>query len=67
MNQVKTITGNLLIPVAHENIFVGSQVRTNYLWKNLITEKRASFNLIDKLYKASPLYAFWNVLSSPVE
>lgn len=64
MNQAKTMQGNLLLP---DNLFIGSQVRSDYIWKSLITEKRVSLSWVDKIYKGSILYAFWIVLSSSVE
>lgn len=63
MNTMQTISGNSLISDA---IFSGSPAQTNYLWKNLVVEKRISINWIDTLYRHSPLYAFWTVLSSPM-
>lgn len=63
MSTIQTISSEALLS---DRIFLGSSVRTNYLWKNLIIEKRVSSNFIHKLYKNSLVHAFWSVLSSPV-
>lgn len=48
------------------NLFAGSTARKNYLWKNLIIEKRISVNWLYKMYKNSFFHDFWSVLSSPI-
>ena len=47
-------------------MFSGSSALNDFLWKNIIIEKRISLSRLDKLYKKSPLHDFWSVLSSPV-
>jgi hypothetical protein len=39
---------------------------TNYMWKNMIVEKRDRTNWLYRLYKDSPLHDIWLVLTSPV-
>lgn len=63
INTTQAISGNSF---AAGRLFSESPVRANYLWKNLITEKRISLNWLDKMYKGSVLDAFWTVLSSPI-
>jgi hypothetical protein len=50
---------------AIENIS-GNLVLTNYMWKNMIVEKRDRTNWLYRLYKDSPLHDIWLVLTSPV-
>ena len=62
MNTAQAISGNSF---AAGSLFSESPVRTNYLWKNLVIEKRISLNWLGKMYEGSVLDAFWTVLSSP--
>lgn len=41
-------------------------VLANYMWKNMIVEKRDRTNWLYRLYKDSPLHDIWLVLTSPV-
>jgi hypothetical protein len=63
MNTIQAISSNSFIS---DKLFLASPMRTDYVWKNLIIERRISINWVDKLFKGSILYAFWSVLSSPV-
>jgi len=63
MNTAQAISGNAFVA---DRLFTGSSMRTNYLWKNLVTEKRMSINWLGKLYNGSILDSFWTVLSSSV-
>lgn len=63
MITIQTIPGNKAMS---NDLFAGSPIRINYLWKSLIIEKRISFGWLRKLYKGSTLDAFGQVLSSPL-
>lgn len=63
MDNIKSISKKLPI---QDKLLMGSLVHTNYMWSNLIIEKRKSVNWVDKLYKGSVLNAFWLVFSSPI-
>lgn len=60
---IQAITKNSLIS---DKLFTGSEVKINYLWKNLITEKQFSTNWISRLYQKSIFYDLWLLLSSPI-
>jgi len=62
MNTIQAISGN---PFVSDKLFFGPSVRTNYLWKNLIVEKRISMSRLYKLTRHILLYDFWSVLPSP--
>lgn len=64
MNTIQAISRDLILP---DKLFLGSPIRTSYLWENLIIEKRISINWLNKLYKGSTLHDFWLLLSSPVK
>ena len=63
MNTAQVISGNSFIS---DRLFTGSSVRNNYLWKNLVIERRISINWLGRLFKGSVFDAFWSVVSSPV-
>lgn len=63
MNTIQAISRDLILS---DKLFFGPQIRTNYVWKNLILEKRTSMNWLNKLYKHSFMYDFWVLLSSSV-
>jgi hypothetical protein len=63
MNAAQITSNELAIP---RGLFSGSQTRTEYLWKNIVIEKRTSVGWLKKEVKDSVFYSFWLVLSSPV-
>lgn len=63
MNTEQINTENLQVS---GNPFYGSRGQTDYMWGNLVNERRASSSWIRRSYKGSIFYAFWSVLSSPV-
>ncbi|MBI4089241.1 MAG: hypothetical protein HY424_00880 [Candidatus Levybacteria bacterium] len=48
------------------NFFLGSSLGNDYVWENLIIERRIKVGWLYKLYKGSILESFWKLLSSPV-
>lgn len=63
MNNIQVISNE---PFVSNQVFLQTPVRANFLWKNLIIEKRTSIGRKNKFYKGGVLHAFWQVLSSPV-
>jgi hypothetical protein len=50
-----------------ENAIVfDTSAQTDYLWDNLIIEKRVSLNWLAKIIKVSWLGSLWLLMSSPV-
>ena len=52
--------------IPKETVFSGSPEQANYLWENLVIEKRISVNWLHKIYKESLVDAFWSVFSAKV-
>lgn len=62
MNSSKTKSEQFL---TSGKLFLGAPVGINYMWKNIILEKRHSQNWLEKVYHNSPLDDFISVLLSP--
>jgi hypothetical protein len=54
-------TNNVLFS---DRILTGSQEKSNYLWNNLVIEKRNATSVFNRFYKGSLVDAFWTVFSS---
>ena len=63
INTMQSISTHAAHP---DRLFAGLPVPTNYMWDNVIIEKRTSVNWLHKLYAGSILDEVWTVLSSPV-
>lgn len=50
----------------NSELFFGSALDKNFVWENLIAEKRISVNWLYKLYKNSIFDKFWMLLTTPV-
>jgi len=63
MNTIQAISANSL---TQDKLFAGSPARTNYLWKNLIVEKRTSIGRVYKYYGRNIFSDVWSIFTSPL-
>lgn len=63
MNTIEVISKETFIP---KRLFFGSPFSTNYLWKNLIIEKRTSIGRSYRPYRPNLLSDVWLLLTSRV-
>lgn len=63
MNTIQAISANSL---TQDKLFAGSTARTNYLWKNLIIEKKSKIGRAYKYYGRNIFADVWSMFTSPL-